>query len=58
MVSARRFYMVFGREALEGSWEGHGSVWELPGASRAGLGASELHLGCVLGVSWRVLEAS
>ena len=37
---------------------GHGSVWELPGASQAGFGASELHLGCVLGVSWRVLEAS
>ena len=47
-----------GLEALDGSWGCHRGIRELSGASQAGLGASELRLGCVLGASQRVLEAS
>ena len=47
-----------GLEALEGFWGIMEASGHCLGASWVGLGASKLHLGCVLGASWRVLEAS
>ena len=50
MVSARRFYMVFGRV-----WKALGVVMEAPRSCLRRLGQALGRLNCVLDASWRRL---
>ena len=55
MVSARRFYMVFGR--VWRPWKVLGGVMEASGSCLGRLGQALGRLNCILHASWGVLES-